>query len=61
MSPTRIEEKNKEEARNKPFVLDSGATSHYYPMAFNEESPNDGRSQSNRIIILLPLTFILLI
>ena len=50
MSTTRIEEKNKE-ARNKPLVLDSEATVHYYPTAFNEESPNDGRSQDNQIII----------
>ena len=51
MSTTRIEEKNKEEATNKPLVLDSGATSHYYPTAFDEESPNDGRSQGNRITL----------
>ena len=39
MSTTRIEEKNEEEATNAPLVLDSGATSHYYPTAFDEESP----------------------
>ena len=50
MSTTRIEEKN-DEARNKPLVLDSGATAHYYPTAFDEESPNDSRSQDNQIII----------
>ena len=41
MSPTRIEEENTEERT----VFDSGATAHYYPTAFDEESPNDGRYQ----------------
>ena len=50
MSLTKIEEENKEEARNEPLVLDSGATAHYYPTAFHKESPNDGRS--NRIIFV---------
>ena len=45
MSPTQIEEENKEETRNEPFVIDSGATAHYYTTAFDEESLNDGRSQ----------------
>ena len=49
MSTTRIEE---EETTNEPLVLDSGATAHYYPTAFDEESPNDGRSQDNRIILV---------
>ena len=31
MSPTQIEEENKEETRNEPLVIDSGATAHYYP------------------------------
>ena len=48
MSPTQIKEENKEEARNEPCVLDSGASAHYYPKAFNKESPKNGRS--NRII-----------
>ena len=51
MSPTQIKEENKEEVRNEPLVLDSGAALHYYPTAFDKESPNDGRSQDNRIII----------
>ena len=42
MSTTRIEE---EETTNEPLVLDSGATAHYYPTAFDEESPNDGSNQ----------------
>ena len=41
MSPTRIEEENTEERT----VFDSGASAHYYPTAFDEESPNDGRYQ----------------
>ena len=45
MSPTQIEEENKEETRNEPLVINSGATAHYYPTAFDEESPNDGRSK----------------
>ena len=52
MSTTQIEEKNKEEARNKPLVLDSGAISHYYPTAFKaRRGPNNGRSQGDRITI----------
>ena len=51
MSLTQLEEENKEEARNEPLVLDSGVLAHYYPTAFDEESPNDGRSQDNQIII----------
>ena len=27
------------------FVLDTGASGHYYPTAFDEESPNDGSNQ----------------
>ena len=50
MSPTQIEEENKEET-TVPLVFDSGASAHYYPTAFDEESPNDGRSQEHRIII----------
>ena len=51
MSQTQIEENNNEEDSNESFVLDSGATAHYYPTAFNKESPNDGRSQDNRITL----------
>ena len=58
MSPTRIEENNNnKEDSNKSFVLDSGANSHYYgtaqnyPTAFDEESPNDGSNQDNRITL----------
>ena len=50
MSPTQIEEENKEET-TVPLVFDSGASAHFYPTAFDEESPNDGRSQEHRIII----------
>ena len=46
MSPTRIEEENNEEET----IFDSGASAHYYLTAFNEESPNDGRSQEHQII-----------
>ena len=44
MSPTQMEEENKEEAKNKPRVLNSGASAHYHPTAFDKESPNNGRS-----------------
>ena len=47
MSPTRIEEENTEERT----VFDSGATAHYYPTAFEEESPNDGRYQITERVI----------
>ena len=50
MSLTQIEEENKEET-TVSLVFDSGASAHYYPTAFDEESPNDGRSQEHRIII----------
>ena len=36
---------------NESFVLDSGASAHYYPTAFDEESPNDGSNQDNRITL----------
>ena len=45
MSTTRIENNNKEEDSNESFVLDTGASGHYYPTAFDEESPNDGSNQ----------------
>ena len=45
MSPSQIEEENKKETTNESLVIDSGATAHYYPTEFDEESPNDGRSQ----------------
>ena len=52
MSPTQIEEENKEETRNEPLVTDSGATAHYHPTAFDEKSLNDGRSQvTERVIV----------
>ena len=47
MSPTRIEEENTEERT----VFDSGATAHYGPTAFDEESPNDGRYQITERVI----------
>ena len=50
MSPTQIEEENKEET-TVPLVFDNGASAHYYPTAFDEERPNDGRSQEHRIVI----------
>ena len=50
MSPTQIEKQNNEEETTEPLVLDSGASAHFYPTAFDEESPNDG-SQDHRIII----------
>ena len=50
MSPTQIEEQNNEEETTEPLVFDSGASAHFYPTAFDEESPNDG-SQDHRIII----------
>ena len=52
MSTTQIEEKNEEEAKNEPLVLDSGATSHYYPTSFEARSElYNSSSQGNRIII----------
>ena len=51
MSPTQIEEQNNEEETTEPLVFDSGASAHFYPTAFDEESPNDGRSQEHQIII----------
>ena len=51
MSLTQIEEENKEETRNKPLVIDSGATAHHYPTVFDEESPNNGRSQITEQVI----------
>ena len=51
MSQTQIEENNNEENSNESFVLDSGASAHYYPTAFDKESPNDGNSQGNKIIL----------
>ena len=51
MSPTQIEEQNNEEETTEPLVFDSGASAHFYPTAFDEESPNDGRSQEHKIII----------
>ena len=51
MSTTRIENNNTEEDSNESFVLDSGATAHYYPTAFDTESPNDGSNQDNRITL----------
>ena len=51
MSQTQIEENNNEENSNESFVLDSGASAHYYPTAFDEESPNDGSIQDNRITL----------
>ena len=45
MSTTRIENNNTEEDSNESFVLDTGASGHYYPTAFDEESPNDGSNQ----------------
>ena len=52
MSPTRIEENNNnKEDSTDSFVLDSGANAHYYPTAFDEESPNNGSNQDNRITL----------
>ena len=41
---------NFKEETTEPLVFDSGASAHFYPTAFDEESPNDG-SQDHRIII----------
>ena len=51
MFPTEIEEQNNKEETTEPLVFDSGASAHFYPTAFDEESPNDGRSQEHNIII----------
>ena len=56
MSPTRIEEKNKEEAEyleaikasKQPLLLDSGASQHVY---IKHEYPTEYRSQGDRITI----------
>ena len=48
MSPTRIEEKNKEEAENQPLLLDSGASQHVH---FERRGPTEYRSQGGRITI----------
>ena len=51
MSPTRIEEQNNKEETTVRLVFDSRTAAHYYPTAFDKESPNDGRSQEHQIII----------
>ena len=48
MSPTRIEEKNKEEAENQPLLLDSRASQHVH---IKRGDPTGYRSQGNRITI----------
>ena len=51
MSPTQIEEENNKEETTVPLVFDSGASAHYFPTAFDEESPNDGTCQITERVI----------
>ena len=51
MSPTQIEEENNKEETTESPVIDSRATAHYYPTAFDEESPNNGRSKITERVI----------
>ena len=62
MSPTQIEEQNNEEETSEPLVFDSGASAHFYPTAFDEESPNNGRYQiTERVIAEFKNEFVRLI
>ena len=47
MSLTQIEKENKEEARNEPLVLDSGASATHLPLAQDSGPPYHRRSQGN--------------
>ena len=53
MPPTRIEEKNKEETRNQPFVLDNRARAHYSEASEARRGPNDSRSQGTSKIVIV--------
>ena len=44
MSLTQIEEENNKEETTKPLVIDTGATTHYYPTAHREAPVTQSQS-----------------